>query len=55
MLQTMLVESPAWRGVFCCDGGGRDGAETDAPAFEDDDLERRRVAAAAAAVVDGSP
>lgn len=37
--------------MFCCDGGGGDGAETDAPAFEDDDLERRGVAA----MVDGFP
>lgn len=41
--------------MFCCDGGGGDGAETDAPAFEDDDLERRGVAAAVIAVVDGFP
>lgn len=40
MFQAVLVESAARGGVFCGDGFGGDGAEADAPAFEDDDLER---------------
>lgn len=39
VLEAVLVESAARGGVFCCDGFGGDGAEADAPAFEDDDLE----------------
>lgn len=52
MLETVLVEGSAGSSVFCCDGGGGDGTEADAPAFEDDDLKRRGVAVA---VVDGFP